>query len=215
MENATLIEKEADIQTVQPVSVEGKSVFLTLKRCFDIVAALTVLLVLILPLLVVAVIVKIDSPGPALFKQKRLGKDGKVFTIYKFRTMQLSAPSDRATRDFVDSDVYITKFGAFLRRSSIDELPQLWNILKGDMSFVGYRPVCLTETELNELRMQRGVFAVRPGITGLAQVSGRDDLPYDTKVALDAKYVAECSLKMDFWCLMQTVRAVITGEGVY
>lgn len=215
MDNATLMEKETDTQTIQPVSVAGKSVFFAFKRSFDIVAALIGLLILTVPMLIIALVIKIDSPGPALFKQERLGKDGKVFTIYKFRTMQLSAPSDMATRDFTDLDVYITKFGAFLRRSSIDELPQLLNILKGDMSFVGYRPVCLTETELNELRMRKGVFAVRPGITGLAQVSGRDDLAYDAKVALDAKYVAECSPKMDFWCLMQTVRAVITGEGVY
>lgn len=215
MDNATLMEKETAVQTAQPVSIPRKPLYFALKRCFDIVAALTALLLLIVPMLIVALIVKADSPGPAFFKQDRMGKNGKVFKIYKFRTMQLSAPSELATRDFEDSDVYITKFGAFLRRSSIDELPQLWNILKGDMSFVGYRPVCLTETELNDLRMRKGVFVVRPGITGLAQVSGRDDLECDIKAALDAKYVAECSPKMDLWCLMKTVRAVITGEGVY
>lgn len=189
--------------------------YLVLKRALDLIVALAAGIVLLLPMIVVGIIIKCDSKGPVIFKQKRMGKDGKAFTIYKFRTMKQSAPSDMATRDFVDANQYMTKFGNFLRRSSIDELPQLLNILLGDMSIVGYRPVCLTETTLNEMRMERGVFRLRPGITGLAQVSGRDDVGCEKKVELDAKYVAECSLKMDLWCLVQTVRTVITGEGVY
>lgn len=210
MSDANMVQYE-----IQPVEVKPRPVYLAVKRGFDVVTALFAMAILLVPMLIIALIIKLDSPGPALFKQKRMGKNGEVFTIYKFRTMKISAPSEMATRDFVDANQYMTKFGNFLRRSSIDELPQLLNILTGDMSIVGYRPVCLTETELNELRMERGVFRLRPGITGLAQVSGRDDVPYEKKVELDSKYVAECSLKMDVWCLLQTVRTVITGEGVY
>lgn len=198
-----------------PVKQKPRAAYLALKRGIDILVALVVSTILLLPMILIGVIIKLESKGPAIFKQKRMGKDGKVFTIFKFRTMKQSAPSEMATRDFVDANQYMTKFGNFLRRSSIDELPQLLNILTGDMSFVGYRPVCLTETDLNELRMERGVFRLRPGITGLAQVSGRDDIGYEKKVELDAEYVAKCSLKLDLWCLLQTVRTVITGEGVY
>lgn len=198
-----------------PVKQKPRAAYLALKRGIDILVALVVSTILLLPMILIGVIIKLESKGPAIFKQKRMGKDGKVFTIFKFRTMKQSAPSEMATRDFVDANQYMTKFGNFLRRSSIDELPQLLNILTGDMSFVGYRPVCLTETDLNELRMERGVFWLRPGITGLAQVSGRDDIGYEKKVELDAEYVAKCSLKLDLWCLLQTVRTVITGEGVY
>ena len=165
-------------------------------------------------LLLVAVMIRLDSPGPAIFSQERMGKDGKAFTIYKFRTMTTSAPRDMAASEIEKHGQYVTKLGSFLRRSSIDELPQLWNILKGDMSIVGYRPVVLTETKLNGLRRECGVFAVRPGITGLAQVSGRDNLSIEEKVRLDARYVARCSMKMDIRCILMTVKTVLTGEGV-
>ncbi|MBP1576244.1 MAG: sugar transferase, partial [Oscillospiraceae bacterium] len=178
----------------------------------DVIVSVVACVVLFLPLLIVALIVWVDTKASPLFCQQRMGKGGKAFTIFKFRTMREEAPSDMAARDFSDSDLYITKFGAFLRRSSIDELPQLLNILLGDMSFVGYRPVCLSETELNQLRMDYGVFNARPGITGLAQVNGRDNLEFREKAKLDAEYVAKCSMKMDLWCLLQTVKTVITGE---
>lgn len=188
--------------------------YLFCKRLMDVIVSAFACVTLFFPLLIVALLVWMDTKASPIFCQQRMGKDGKAFTIFKFRTMKEEAPSDMAARDFSDSNLYITKFGAFLRRSSIDELPQLLNILLGDMSFVGYRPVCLSETELNQLRMDYGVFAVRPGITGLAQVNGRDNLEFREKAKLDAEYVAGCSMKMDLWCLFQTVKTVITGEGV-
>ena len=204
--------QEKQTAVLEKVELPSKA-YLVVKRCLDASIAFMMLLVLWLPMLVIALWVKLDSPGDVIFKQQRAGRDGKVFLMYKFRSMSTSAPRDMATRDFKDSDHYITKAGAILRRTSLDELPQLWNILKGDMSFVGYRPVCTTEEELNEKRAKCGVFAARPGLTGLAQVCGRDDVDIDEKVALDAKYVANCRFKMDVWCLFKTVEVVITGEG--
>ena len=165
-------------------------------------------------MLIVMAIIKIESPGPAIFKQQRMGKDGKAFTIYKLRSMRLNAPSEIATRDFVDSKSYITKFGAFIRRTSIDELPQLLNILNGSMSFVGYRPVCLTELELNRLRKELGVFSMKPGLTGLAQIRGRDNLTVQEKARIDAEYVDKCGFFFDLRCLFETVGVVLTGKGV-
>ena len=204
--------QEKNTVTVEKVQLPSKG-YLVVKRVLDVVISASMLLVLWLPMLLIALWVKLDSPGSVIFKQPRTGRNGKVFMMYKFRSMSTSAPSAMATRDFTDSDRYITKAGAILRRTSLDELPQLWNILKGEMSFVGYRPVCTTEEELNDKRQACGVFAARPGLTGLAQVCGRDDVNIDEKVALDAKYVANCRFKMDVWCLFKTVAVVITGEG--
>lgn len=217
METAT-IEKTVTAEPVEAavpvIGTEKKLFYRFVKRFFDITLSFLGLAVLFVPMLIIAIAIPLDSKGSAIFTQKRMGKDGKIFTMYKFRTMSPDAPAEMAARDFHDAEDYMTKLGWFLRRTSIDELPQLINILRGDMSIVGYRPVCLTETQLNELRMRYGVFTVRPGITGLAQVSGRDNIEYKEKALLDAKYVAERSLKMDLWCLLQTVRVVVTGEGV-
>ena len=187
--------------------------YLIVKRAVDVTVACIGLLVLLIPMLIIAILIKLESPGPALFKQLRMGLGGKPFTIYKFRTMKKDAPPELATLEFKDSSDYITRVGGFLRRTSIDELPQLFNIIKGDMSIVGYRPVCLTEEKLNALRMEYGVFALRPGITGLAQVKGRDTLRSPEKALLDKQYVEECSAKMDLWCCMKTVWTVISGKG--
>lgn len=194
--------------------IKARPVYGFVKRSFDIICSAVALAVLLIPMLIVAVLIRLDSKGPAVFRQQRVGRYGKVFTIYKFRTMKLTAPSEVASRDFQDPQQHVTKLGAFLRRTSIDELPQLINILRGDMSIVGYRPVCVTETELNRLRMEYGVFTLRPGITGLAQVSGRDNVTYEKKALLDAQYVKECSARMDAFCLAKTVKIVLTGEGV-
>lgn len=200
------------IETTQ-TKVPGRA-YLVVKRAMDIVLAALGLVVLAVPMLVIALLIKLESPGPAIFKQQRMGAEGKIFTILKFRTMRLDAPPELSAREFLDSSNYITKIGAFLRRTSLDEIPQLLNILKGDMSVVGYRPVCLTEVELNDLRKKNGVFVLRPGITGLAQVKGRDNLHYTEKALLDQEYVENCSMKLDFWCCLQTVKIVINGEGV-
>ena len=214
---------EFDADTQESVSANGKHStpktwrrrgYLFSKRVFDISAALIAGILLLVPMLVIALIIRIESPGPAIFKQKRMGQYGKVFTIYKFRTMRMEAPSDKATRDMCDSKKYITKLGAFLRRTSIDELPQIMNILNGTMSFVGYRPVCLTECDLNRMREEKGVFEMRPGITGYAQVNGRDNVTSEKKSDLDAEYVVRSGVKMDMWCLVATVKVIFTGEGV-
>lgn len=188
--------------------------YLLVKRGVDILIAVLGLALLLLPMLIVAVVIKLESPGPVLFKQLRMGIGGRVFTILKFRTMRKDAPPEVASREFLNSSEYITKFGGFLRRTSLDEVPQLLNILKGDMSFVGYRPVCLTEVELNQLRRDYGVFALRPGITGLAQVKGRDAIGREEKARMDKVYVERCSAKLDLWCCLQTVKTVISGKGV-
>lgn len=200
--------------TAQPPQKKRRRPYLAVKRALDVLGAALGLLVMLLPMLVIALVIKCGSSGPVLFRQQRMGTGGRVFTILKFRTMRTSAPSDMASREFVDSAEYITGFGGFLRRTSLDELPQLLNILKGDMSFVGYRPVCLTEEKLNQTRKEYGVFALRPGITGLAQVKGRDALRSDEKALLDKEYVEQVSAKLDFWCCLQTVKTVISGKGV-
>ena len=191
-----------------------KKNYLIAKRILDIILSFAGLIVCAIPMMVVSLLIRLESPGPALFMQKRMGKDGKVFVMYKFRTMYTSAPGNLATRTFSNAGQYITPLGKVLRRTSIDEIPQLVNILRGDMSIVGCRPVCLTEERLNNLRMERGVFALRPGLTGLAQISGRDNLSVEEKVELEVRYLNECSLKLDAWCIIKTVFTVITGEGV-
>lgn len=215
-EAAALLCEDAACQSepITEVSVGCGKAYLLMKRLADVVISALMLLLLGIPMLLIALLVRIDSEGPVLFKQTRLGRFGEPFTIYKFRTMKVDAPSEMASNEFADADQYITKMGAFLRRTSIDELPQLFNILKGDMSLVGYRPVCITERELNEIRRQYGVFALRPGITGLAQVSGRDNIRGEKKARLDAEYVSRCSAKMDLWCILKTIKTVFTGEGV-
>lgn len=201
-------------QTVPVVLDTAGRGYLLVKRFFDVVLSVLAAVIMLLPMIIIAVLIRMESKGPAIFCQDRMGKDGKVFRIYKFRTMKVTAPPETATRDFTDIDKYVTRLGAFLRRTSIDELPQLYNIIRGDMSIVGYRPVCLTEEKLNALRKQYGVFTLRPGITGLAQVSGRDNVDYQEKARLDAEYVRRCGFKVDMWCLLRTVKVILTGEGV-
>lgn len=195
-----------------PVLPRSNRIYDCFKRVLDVTTSLLVGIFLLIPMLLVGILICIDSPGPAIFRQERMGKDGQPFIIYKFRTMRRDAPVNMPTNDISRS--YITKVGAVLRRTSLDELPQLYNVLRGDMSIVGYRPVCLCEEELNALRTRLGVFAVRPGITGLAQVKGRDNLGFREKAYLDAEYVRNLSARLDLWCLLKTVYIVISGEGV-
>lgn len=192
----------------------GRRSYLFRKRAFDIAFSLLLILCLILPMLCLMLWIRIDSKGPAVFRQQRCGRNGTHFTIYKFRTMHVGTPSDCASRALQNPQKCITRAGSILRRTSLDELPQLFNILRGDMSFVGYRPVCTTETELNDLRSAHGVFSMRPGLTGLAQVYGRDLLSNTEKLVLDLYYVEHCSLRMDFHCLWKTATTVIRGEGL-
>lgn len=183
------------------------------KRTLDITLATIAIIVFTFPMIVVAVWVKIDSKGPALFKQLRYGKNQKHFKVYKFRTMTIEAPADMPTNAFKDASAHITRSGKIMRKLSLDELPQFFNVLNGTMSFVGPRPVILRETHLIELRDLVGANDVRPGITGWAQVNGRDELNDVMKARLDGEYIARLSLKMDMRCLAMTLWAVVSIKG--
>ena len=185
-----------------------------IKRGADVVLSLLALICLSPVYLLVALAVKLTSPGPVLFRQKRVGRGGRLFTIYKFRTMRTDTPRDTATHLLQDPSRYITRVGAFLRRSSLDELPQFFNVLKGDMSIVGPRPALYNQADLIAAREKAGVDAVRPGITGLAQINGRDELPIPVKVRYDREYVENLSLKMDARCFFGTIWSVLRAEGV-
>lgn len=184
-----------------------------IKRSFDIVASLLMLIVLSPVMLIIAIAIKCDSKGSVIFKQKRMGKNGKVFYCYKFRSMRIDAPSDCATSRLEDPVQYHTRIGRALRRFSLDELPQLWCVLVGDMSFIGYRPLVLTEEKCNEMRRRLNVFSMRPGISGYAQVLGRDDVYYKNKAILDAEYVKKASLWIDLKIIFQTVWVVLNRKG--
>ena len=185
-----------------------------IKRGADVILSLLALICLSPVYLIVALAVKLSSPGPVLFRQKRVGRGGRLFTIYKFRTMRTDTPRDTATHLLQDPSRYITRVGAFLRRSSLDELPQFFNVLKGDMSIVGPRPALYNQDDLIAAREKAGVDAVRPGITGLAQINGRDELPIPVKVRYDREYVENLSLKMDARCFFGTIWSVLRAEGV-
>ena len=165
-------------------------------------------------LLVLALLVKLDSPGPALFKQKRVGRNEKLFDIYKFRSMYTSAPRDVATSELQNAESHITRVGRVLRKTSLDELPQLFNVLKGEMSLIGPRPLVPNEKDIHELRREKGAYRVRPGITGWAQVNGRDCvLPVD-KARLDGYYADHISFGLDVKIIIFSVICVLTARGV-
>ena len=184
------------------------------KRFFDIFASALLLVVLSPLFLVIMLAISADSAGGVIFKQKRAGLYSRPVTLYKFRTMYRSAPRDVATAELMEADRYITPVGRFLRQTSLDELPQLWNVLKGDMSFVGPRPVVLTEQTLLDLRAQWEADRVRPGITGLAQIKGRDELPIYRKALYDRYYARHLSFRLDWRILRYTVRYVLKREGI-
>ncbi len=188
--------------------------YLFCKRALDIVVSFLMLLLLLPVLAVVAVAAAADTHGSPIFVQERMGRAGKSFRVYKFRTMSVNAPANMPTYLFNDANSYISRVGGFLRKTSLDELPQLWNILKGDMSFVGPRPVVLQETELLDLRRKNGAGIVRPGLTGLAQISGRDDVCVGLKAKLDGEYAANMSLFGDIKIFLKTFINVLKSEGV-
>ena len=192
----------------------GTMVYLRLKRMFDAVAAFVLLAVLCLPMLIIALAVKIDSEGPVIFRQRRVGAGGTEFEIFKFRSMSCSAPSQTATRELDDPYRYITRVGRFLRKTSLDEIPQLFNILRGDMSVIGPRPLVVSEEDVHSLRTACGVYdAVSPGITGWAQVNGRDDVPIEEKVAFDKFYADNVSFGLDARILFRTIAVVLRCDG--
>ena len=185
-----------------------------LKRFFDIVLSLVAIIVFSWLLIIIAVAIVVEDKGNILFKQKRIGKNKKEFYIYKFRTMTVSTPKDVPTHLLDNPESYITKIGGFLRKTSLDELPQLFNILKGDMSIVGPRPALWNQFDLIAPRDENGSNSVRPGLTGWAQVNGRDELPIDVKAGFDGEYIKKMSIIFDIKIILMTVVSVFTSKGV-
>ena len=183
------------------------------KRFFDIITATALLMILCLPILIIALIVRIGSKGPILYWSDRIGIDNLVFKMPKFRTMRVDTPAV-ATHLLGNAEAYLTPSGVFLRKSSLDELPQLFSILKGDMSFVGPRPALYNQDDLIELRTKKSVHTIIPGITGWAQVNGRDDLSIPEKVEYDEYYLKNRSFLMDIRILWMTFIKVLKTEGI-
>ena len=185
-----------------------------IKRGLGFTLALICLIALWPLLLVIALAVKLTSPGPAIFKQERSGLHRKHFMIYKFRTMRVDAPRNKATNQLKNAKSHITPLGAFLRKTSLDELPQLFNILKGDMAFVGPRPVIYTEFNLIDERDKYGANDILPGLTGLAQVNGRDRVHYKEKARMDGEYAANITFSGDVKLLWMTFASVFTAKDI-
>lgn len=184
-----------------------------MKRLMDVVLGVLAATVLLVPIAIVAILVRLTSPGPALYWSDRVGRSNKIFKMPKFRSMRVGTPAV-ATHLLTDPKSHLTPIGSFLRKSSLDELPQLWSILVGDMSFVGPRPALFNQDDLIELRAQKGVHVLVPGLTGWAQVNGRDELPIPQKVELDAEYLRRQSLWFDVKILWRTFLKVLRRDGV-
>ncbi|SQG83208.1 glycosyl-1-phosphate-transferase [Streptococcus uberis] len=184
------------------------------KRLLAILISGLAIIILSPVLLAVAIAIKCDSKGPVLFKQKRVGKDKKHFMIYKFRSMYVDAPADMPTHMLKDPTAMITKVGAFLRKTSLDELPQLFNIFKGEMAIVGPRPALWNQYDLIAERDKYNANSIRPGLTGWAQINGRDELEIEEKSRLDGYYVAHMSFLMDLKCFFGTFISVLKSDGV-
>lgn len=184
-----------------------------MKRLFDLVVSLSALAILMIPITLVAIIVKLTSTGPVLYWSNRVGKDNVIFQMPKFRTMQVDTPAV-ATHLLANPSSFLTPVGGFLRKSSLDELPQLWNIIKGDMSLVGPRPALFNQDDLIALRTEHQVHKLLPGLTGWAQINGRDELPIPEKVKLDAEYMQKQSFLFDFVILWRTFIKVLARDGV-
>lgn len=184
-----------------------------MKRLFDLAVALVAAVFLALLIVFVALAVRLTSPGPALYWSDRVGRYNRIFRMPKFRSMRIDTPAV-ATHLLQNPDQWLTPIGSFLRKSSLDELPQLWSILKGDMSFVGPRPALFNQDDLITLRTEKGVHELVPGLTGWAQVNGRDELPIPQKIALDAEYLQRQSLRLDLKILWMTALKVLARDGV-
>lgn len=184
------------------------------KRTIDLIGSLACLVILIPLMLLIALAIKIESKGPILFKQKRVGCYNTYFNIYKFRTMKVDTPKDRPTHLLPNPSSYITRVGTFLRKTSLDELPQLWNILLGQMSFVGPRPALWNQEDLLYLREKNESNKLKPGLTGWAQINGRDSLTIEEKAYFDGEYVVKMSLLFDVKCIFCTFKGVMLHEGV-
>ncbi len=195
-------------------SEREKSMYAYVKRGMDFILALLGLIVLSPVFLILIAAIKLDSPGPVLFRQKRVGIHKTHFAILKFRTMRTDTPKDTPTHLLENPRQYITRAGAFLRRTSLDELPQILNILRGDMAIVGPRPALWNQYDLIEERDKYGANDIRPGLTGWAQINGRDELEIPVKARFDGEYVEKMGLKMDLRCFFGTFLSVFRGDGV-
>ena len=207
-----LIQAQA-LEDLSPVVLRAP-VYRFFKRAADIVISGMALLFLVVPFLIIMLAVFIDDPGKIFFRQYRVGRHGKRFKIYKFRSMKKNTPKYMSTAEVEDPDKYITRVGKILRKTSLDELPQLINIFKGDMSLVGPRPLISDEYEIHQMRSHFGVYELRPGVTGLAQINGRDTVLPEAKVRWDVKYLETFGLKTDIKILLATIPKVFGGVGV-
>ena len=209
-----LTKSDSNHFVVRDIPCVDSRFYLSLKRSFDAVAALVLSILLLIPMLVIAILIKLDSPGPALFSQERLGLNGKPFMLYKFRSMRLDA-EENGPQWAVKDDDRCTKLGLILRKSRLDELPQLWNIFTGEMSFVGPRPerACFYEQFEQYIHGFSKRMLVKPGLTGWAQINGGYDLLPEEKIVYDMEYIAMQSIRMDLTCMLKTVRLVFTHEG--
>lgn len=184
-----------------------------IKPILDFLLSLVVIVLFIPLCLLICVLIFINDPGPIIFTQKRYGINKSFFNLYKFRTMKMSTPHDTPTHLLKNPDQYITRVGKLLRKTSLDELPQLFNILLGQMSFIGPRPALWNQDDLISERDKYGANGVKPGLTGWAQINGRDELPIDVKARLDGEYVKNMSFLFDIKCFIGTIRVVLTQEG--
>lgn len=191
----------------------SQKIYAVFKRLFDILFSFLAILFFSPLFIFLAFAVKLTSKGSIIFKQERIGQFGKVINIYKFRTMTSKAPKSKATKDFDDAKEYITKFGRFLRITSLDELPQLLNVFVGDMSIIGPRPLILDEVFIHKLREKNDVYLIKPGITGLAQINGRDFLDAQDKVNFDTRYLHNMSLKLDLMIFIKSIIVVFKHEN--
>ena len=194
--------------------MKKNKVYFFIKRIIDVVLSLIAIIILFIPCVIISICIKASSKGPVFFKQKRVGKNKKYFMIYKFRTMRADTPKDMPTHMLNNPDLYITKVGRILRKTSLDELPQIINIIKGDMSIVGPRPALWNQDDLIAERDKYHANDIRPGLTGLAQISGRDELEIKVKAKLDGEYTNNISFWLDVKIFFKTIIKVFESDGV-
>lgn len=199
---------------MKEVVFKKKYVYHFFKRIFDIVGSLVAIIVFAIPMLIVAIAIKCESKGPVLFKQNRIGKDKKIFKIWKFRSMYIDTDPNSPTHQLGNANSHITKVGKFIRKTSLDELPQLFNILFGKMSFVAPRPALWNQYDLIEERDKYHANDIKPGLTGLAQISGRDELEIPEKAKIDGEYVKKREFFYDIWLIIKTLFSVFKHDGV-
>lgn len=203
---------EESVRDLERVDVSGR-VYCKVKRALDVVLSAIGLTILLIPMALIALVIYVDDPGKVIFSQYRVGMNGKRFKLYKFRSMKQDTPKYLATMELSHPQQYFTRVGNLLRKLSLDEIPQLVNVLKGDMSLVGPRPLISDEYEMHAMRMRFGVYGIRPGVTGLAQVNGRDTVSSEKKLHWDVQYLREFGFLTDLKILLVTVPKVLRREG--